>query len=153
MISIKPHHFVDVVTALGRGVRSFEPDPRGHALHSVAAQIQSRPSLTLLIELGADSICVPCRHNIRGLCNDTIDTSFRPAAPAAKGEWNLRLDRRWCTRLGLAQGDRATVRQLCLRLRERAGDLAEIYREEPAQRTADRAANLQQGLALLLGTE
>ncbi|MEW6750741.1 MAG: hypothetical protein AB1505_07155 [Candidatus Latescibacterota bacterium] len=151
MIAIKPHHFVDIVTSLGRGVRSFAPDARGHALHVVARAVQADPSLMLVVELGADAICLPCRHNVRGLCDDVIDTSRRPAAPSSKREWNLRLDRRWCARLGLGQGERLTVRQLCVRLRDAAGDLVGIYPEEEAARTADRQANLSQGIALLLG--
>ena len=96
MISIKPHHFVDIITAFGGGRTEFEPHPYAHALHSVAERILSDPGVRLRIELGADDICLPCRHNADGLCDDTIDTSFRPEAPRSKLEWNLLIDRRWC---------------------------------------------------------
>ena len=38
-IRMKPHHFVDIVTALGQGQTTYTPHPYGHALHKVAASI------------------------------------------------------------------------------------------------------------------
>ncbi len=151
MVDMKPHHFVDILTALGEGVTRYEPHPYGHALHTVAARILADPGVRLRIELGADAICRPCRHNVGGLCDDTIDTSYRPQAPGSKREWNLRLDTRWCERLGLAQGDTLTALELCRRIRERAGEIADIYREIPADRTARRQASLRRGVAVYLG--
>jgi hypothetical protein len=152
VIRIKPHHFVDIVTVIGRGTVEFAPHPYGHAVHLVARWVLSDPGAMLEMELGADDICAPCVHNIDGRCDDTIDTSFRPDAPPAKSEWNLMIDRRWCDRLGLAPGDRLTVRQFCQRLRDRAGDITDIYREIPADRTADRARHLAAGVDPLLRT-
>lgn len=80
MIGIKPHHFVDIVKALGEGRNEIMPHPYGHALHSVTQAILKNRDIELRIELGADDICRPCSHNSEGLCDDTIDTSFRPAA-------------------------------------------------------------------------
>jgi hypothetical protein len=150
MIAIKPHHFVDIITWFGDGHSSLEPHPFGHALHSVAESIIGNLDLALRIEIQADDICLPCRHNNQGRCGDTIDTSFRPAAPKSKLEWNLLIDRRWCTRLGLRQNDRLTVRDLCELLRDHAGDIGDIYREVPKDRTAVRQAKLEKGIARLL---
>ena len=151
VIRIKPHHFIDIVTAFGRGQTAFPPHPYGHALHTVAAELLPQRDALLEIELGADDVCRPCRHNVNGLCDDVIDTSFRPDAPASKREYNLRIDERWCRRLGLAQGDRLTARQFCRRLRQRAGDITGIYRETPAARTAERQRNLHAGIEKFLG--
>ena len=150
MVSIKPHHFVDIITSLGDGVAHHEAHPYGHALHTVAHTILTNPDVMLEIELGADAICGPCRHNVEGRCDDVIDTSFRPEAPKSKGEWNLRIDRRWCERLALMQGDQLTARALCQRIRDRAGDITAIYREIPAERTAERQSKLQMGVAAFL---
>ncbi|NLW50303.1 MAG: hypothetical protein GXY85_05590 [Candidatus Brocadiaceae bacterium] len=149
-IRVKPHHVVDIITSFGTGRRRFEPHPYGHAVHSVAAAVAADPDVMLQMELGADDICAPCSHNIDGVCDDTIDTSYRPTAPSLKREWNLRLDRRWCTALGLREGDRLTARRFCELLRDGPQDLTDIYREIPADRTADRAANLQKGVAAFL---
>ena len=150
MFSIKPHHFVDIITALGQGCIPVEPHPYGHAVHIVAQGVMANRDVALRIELGADDICAPCRHNIEGLCDDVIDTSFRPTAPVSKREWNLLIDERWCARLGIQQGDVLTARQFCVRLRDRAGDITSIYREIPACRTADRQRNLERGLEKFL---
>ena len=150
MISIKPHHFVDIVTALGEGRTEFQPHPYGHAVHSVAKEILANRDVNLRIEFGADDICLPCRHNVAGLCDDTIDTSFRPQAPKSKREYNLLIDRRWAERLGVQQDDQLTARELCSRIRDCAGDISDIYRETPADRTAARQAKLQRGVARFL---
>ena len=150
-IRIKPHHFVDILIALGRGQPEFEPHPYGHAVHSVAARLLDDRDTLLEIEMGADDICRPCVHNVAGQCDDTIDTSFRPEAPASKREYNLRIDRRWLARLGLSEGERLTSREFCRRLRRRLGDLAVIYRELPADRVAERTAALEAGVEQFLG--
>lgn len=150
MIAIKPHHFVDIVTTLGSGQTEFRPHPHGHALHMVAQQILGNPDLLLCIELGTDDICLPCRHNIAGICDDNIDTSFRPEAPKSKREYNLLFDQRWTERLWLRPGDQLTARELCLRIRDSAGDILDIYRESPSDRTAARQAKLQWGVARFL---
>jgi hypothetical protein len=150
MIAIKPHHFVDIVTALGGGRTEFQPHLYGHAVHSVAKEILSNPDIALRIELGADHICLPCCHNIGGLCDDIIDTSFRPQAPKSKREYNLLIDRRWCKRLGLRQDDQLTARELCLRICDCTDDITDVYREIPSERTAERQAKLWRGLAKFL---
>ena len=150
-IRIKPHHFIDIVTSIGAGQTVFEPHPYGHAVHSVSDRVWSDRQTMLEMELGADDICAPCVHNANGLCTDTIDTSYRPEAPSSKREWNLIIDRRWCDRLGISEGDRLSAVTFCERLRERAGDLTEIYREIPSEMTAERQRKLEQGIARFLG--
>ncbi len=149
VIRIKPHHFVDIITSYGRGEK-FEPHPYGHAVHTVAERILSHRDITLVMELGADDICKPCKHNVNGRCDDVIDTSYRPNAPPGKQDWNLLIDRRWCERLTLSAGDRLTARQFCERLRDQAGDITDIYREIPAEMTAERAKALQAGVRRFL---
>ena len=150
MISIKPHHFVDIVTAFGEGRVDPQPHPYGHAVHSVTKQVLSDREVNLRMEIGDDDICHPCCHNVDGLCDDTVDTSFRPQAPESKREYNLLIDERWAERLGVRQNDVFTARGLCLRIRDRAGDISDIYRETPADRTAARQAKLQRGIARFL---
>jgi hypothetical protein len=137
---------VDIVVSFGVGRRTFEPHPYGHAVHTVSKRILNDPDVLLEIELGADDICGPCAHNVDGSCNDTIDTSYRPQAPPSKKEWNLLIDGRWCERLGIHQGDRLTARELCERIRDRAGDITDIYQELPPDMVAERSARLAEGL-------
>jgi hypothetical protein len=150
LIRIKPHHFVDIITSFSTDDLTFTPSPYGHAVHTVSERVLENRDVLLEMELGADDICAPCKHNIDGICDDTIDTSFRPEAPSSKREWNLIIDKRWCGRLKLKQGDRLTAREFCQRLRDDSGDITDIYREIPAERTAERARNLKAGIQKFL---
>jgi len=150
MIAIKPHHFVDIVTAFADGCAEFQPHPYGHAVHSVAKEILSNRDVDLRIEFGTDDICRPCRHNVNDLCDDTIDISFRPQAPRSKREYNLLIDQRWAERLGIQQGDRLAAREMCSHIQDCAGNIRDIYRETPADRVAERQAKLQSGVARFL---
>lgn len=150
IISIKPHHFVDIVTSFGKGERTFKPHSYGHAFHSVSEQILNERGVRLKIELGIDDICRPCVHNAGGVCDDTIDTSYRPAAPSSKNDWNLLIDRRWCKRLEIVQGDQFSARELCERIRDKMGDITDIYREIPARMTANRSTTLVKGIEFFL---
>ena len=150
MTAIKPHHFVDIITNFGEGKYAVDPHPYGHGVHTVTRRLLENRDEPLRIELGIDDICAPCIHHIDGVCDDTIDTSWRPAAPPLKQDWNLLLDNRWCERLGLAQNDRITARELCVRIRDRAGDITDIYREIPADRTLERQTKLDAGIRFFL---
>ena len=116
------------------------------------AQVLADRHILLEMELDADDICGPCTHNMDGLCDDVIDISFRPEAPVSKREWNLRIDQRWCERLQLAPKDQLTAARFCMRLRQRAGVITDIYREIPPAMTADRQAKLEAGVSLYLAT-
>lgn len=150
MIRIKPHHFVDVITSFSAEDLTFRPSPYGHAVHTVSEQILRNPDVLLEMELGADDICAPCKHNIKGLCDDTIETSFRPEAPSSKREWNLIIDKRWCERLNLQQGDRIAAKQFCERLQANTDDITDIYREIPLERTTERLRKLRAGIEKFL---
>jgi hypothetical protein len=150
--AIKPHHFVDILTSFGDGKRSFHSHPYGHAVHTISEQVLADRDFVLKIELGADDICGPCVHNDGGSCVDTIDTSYRPAAPSSKREWNLLIDERWCERIGAQQGDRFIARDLAKRIQDYMGDIADIYREIPVEMTKERAQKLIKGLQFYCGS-
>lgn len=150
MISIKPHHFVDIMASLGAGKRKFSPHPYGHAVHTISQQILSNHDVLLEIELGSDDICKPCRHNVGGLCDDRIDISFRPAAPPLKVEWNLLIDQRWCERLMIRQGDRMSACSLAERIYLFWGDITTIYPELPAERATAKGAQIMEGIRYFL---
>lgn len=151
MINIKPHHFVDILRALGDESSEFTPHPYGHDVHTVAAEILGDRDVMLQMELGADDICRPCIHNIDGACDDTIDTSFRPQAPRSKQAWNLLIDQRWCKVLGLNDGERLTARQFCELVRRNLDSMPSIYQEISPDRVATRTRELRHGIGRLLG--
>ncbi len=151
IIEIKPHHFVDIITSFGDGKRAFQPHPYGHAVHTISQRILDNHDILLEIELGADDICKPCIHNVSGSCDDTIDTSFRPTAPSSKRDWNLLIDRRWCERIKVKQGDKLSARELAKQIQDYMEDITDIYREIPADRTTERARKLLRGLQFFAG--
>jgi hypothetical protein len=151
IIRIKPHHFVDIITSFSAQDLTFEPSLYGHAVHTVSEHIPHDRDVILEMELGADDICAPCKHNINGLCDDIIDTSFRPEASSSKREWNLMIDKRWCERLNLQQGDRLTAKEFCEQLQSNTDDITDIYREIPNDQTAERLRDLKAGIKRLLG--
>ncbi|HNS32084.1 MAG TPA: hypothetical protein PKN36_03810 [bacterium] len=145
-LSIKPHHLVDIIISFGYESIEFKPHPFGHAVHKVAETVFNNPDEKFCIELGADTICSPCKYNVNNRCIDTIDTSYRPLAPRSKNEWNLLLDRRWCEKLGLKQGDVLTARQFGRLVEEKGGDISDIYRELPSEMISKRKQALAKGL-------
>jgi len=150
IIHLRPLHFVDIICDYGAGTETFEPHPFGHALHRVAERILRDKDTLLEITLEADDVCRPCLHNISGVCDNVIDRSFRPTAPPLMRDWDRLINRRWCERLGMAEGDRLTAREFCQRLRRRAGDITAIFPEIVDDRIAVKAENLRAGIGKYL---
>ncbi len=150
-LTVKPHHFVDILADYGLGQVPSGPNPYHHDVPRVTAVVLDDPDVLLRIEMGADAICQPCVHNVGGLCDDTLDPSHGPHVSRLKRELNLLLDQRWCARLGLSQGEQLTARELAERIRDRRGDPRDIYRELPPSYGEDRARALSLGLAKYLG--
>ncbi|HOK55914.1 MAG TPA: hypothetical protein PKV21_04655 [bacterium] len=151
MIRIKPHHFVDIVRDYGKGIKEYTPHPYGHALHIIAKKILGDLDIIIQIELGIDDICEPCIHNVNGVCDDLIDTSFRPQAPESKNEWNLLIDKRWCNVLNIKQEDLIGIKELCKRIKNCSySDIKNIYRELPENMIVEREKNIKKGLELIL---
>lgn len=149
-IRIRPLHFVDIVCDYGAGTEEFTPHPYGHAVHTVANIMLGDRDTLLEITLEPDDVCMPCVHNVDGVCDNVIDRSFRPTAPVLMRDWDLRINRRWCERLGIAEGDRYTARELCMRLRERAGDITELFPEIIDDRILTKEKNMREGIRKFL---
>ena len=145
-IKIKPHHFIDVITSFSEEELLLKPHKYQHHVHSVTKEIIENRDLILEIELNDDDICQSCIHNIKGICDDTLDISNRPEVPSLKREWNLILDKRWCKRLNLEQGVKISVSDFCELLKEGSNNLLEIYKENDKENTAKREINLKIGL-------
>ena len=64
------------------------------------------------------------------------------------------IDRRWCDRFGIEQGDRFSAGELCGLIRDKMDDIADIYLcEIPADMTEQRRGNLVRGLGYYLGAK
>jgi len=149
-IRIRPLHFVDIICDYGAGTEEFLPHPYGHAVHTVANAMLKDRGRPLEITLDPDDVCIPCVHNVNGLCDNVIDRSFRPTAPVLMRDWDLLINQRWCGRLDIAEGDRLTAHELCMRLRDRAGDITELFPEIIDDRIATKAKNMREGIRKFL---
>ncbi len=58
MISIKPHHFVDILTALGEGRADRRPHPNGLGVHRATREILARKVVKQLLLLPILLVCV-----------------------------------------------------------------------------------------------
>ena len=152
LIRIKPHHFIDVITSFSAKELVIKPHNYQHGVHSITKEIIENRDLILEIELDADDICKPCIHNIEGICDDTLDISIRPKVPSLKREWNLILDKRWCERLNLEQGERITALDFCILLKDNSNNFLEIYEENDKENTVKREINLKIGLQKYLAS-
>jgi len=153
IVHIRPLHFVDILCDHGAGKDIFAPHPFGHALHLFAGRIMGDKDTLLEITLDPDDVCKPCLHNRSGECDNVIDTSFRPTAPPLMRDWDLLINQRWCERLSIAEGERYTARELCLRLRDRAGDITGIFPEFIDNRAETKARNMREGIRKFLEPE
>ncbi len=151
VIFIRPLHFVDIICDYGAGVDEFTPHPYGHAIHLVANRMLRDRDTLLEITLEPDDVCKPCSHNVDGVCDNTIDRSYRPDAPPLMRDWDLLINRRWCERLGIREGERYTARELCALLRDRAGDIRSVFPEILDGRTAVKEKNMREGIRKFLG--
>lgn len=148
---IRPLHFVDILCDYGAGVDVFTPHAFGHALHTVANRFIADPEIMLEITFDADEVCGPCVHNIDGVCDNTLDRSYRPSAPVMMRDWDLMINRRWCERLAIHPGDRLTARTFGELLRDRRGDITELFPEILDDRILTKEKNLKEGIRKLLG--
>ncbi|MFB3893443.1 MAG: DUF1284 domain-containing protein [Phycisphaerae bacterium] len=124
MMRLRPHHLIDIVTSFGQG-RQFSPHPYGHALHTVAREVLANPDIEVEFIIGADDICQPCSHlTPDGRCDDIL-TRFDP--PISKQDYNDALDRRVFKHMGMAPGNKMTVRQFLERVASRLPGLMDAF--------------------------
>ena len=147
---LKPHHLVDILSSFRIENLEFKPSALGHDVHRIAEIVFNDPDVEFEIELGIDTICLPCKYNVGNKCIDTIDTSYRPLAPKSKNDWNLLIDNRWCEKLGIKQGDIFTAKQFAKMVKEKATDVSNIYREFPADMITRKQEAIQQGVECFL---
>lgn len=150
VIRIRPLHFVDILCDYGAGTDVFEPHPFGHAVHTVANDFLKNKDRMLEITLEPDAVCIPCVHNVGNVCDNLLDRTGRPSAPVMMRDWDLAINQRWCARLGIGEGERYTARQLVERLRDRKGDINDIFPEILDNRIKIKAVNLDKGIEKFL---
>ena len=146
MISIKPHHFIDIITSFGTGQRTFQSHPYGHNVHTVSQQILDDCNMILEMELDADDICKPCIHNINGVCDDNLqDRSM------SKHDFNTALDARLFQQLGLSEDMEMEAGDFCRVLRGKFGEPSQIWTHLSSKEAKSRFEMMSKGIEKLLG--
>ncbi len=143
MLTLRPHHLLDIVTQYGAG-HPFTPSPMGHAVHSVAETVIADPDLEVSFIAGADDICAPCRNLVGGRC---IDVLSQLDPPISKQDYNDALDLRLMALLGMEQGTRRTVREFLRMVQTRLDEVAPVCthpKEDPEARRRHLGAGLRE---------
>jgi hypothetical protein len=144
-IVLRPHHLLDILRDYGYGIR-YEPHEYGHALHTVAGKIFTDPDREIVLVVAADDVCRPCRHlRPGGQCDDTME---KDGIPVSKQAYNDALDRRLWAYLGLEGGNRMTVGDFLVRVRNRLEGMEDVC-AHPGEDREYRKIGLVEGLKKL----
>ena len=90
-ITIKPHHFMDIIKLYGSGIEHFIPDEKmHHDFYKVANEIINDPNTSLNLTIHGDDICKPCiKYH-----HECIDPLNHIPGFNTKNEYNQTLDQR-----------------------------------------------------------
>jgi hypothetical protein len=144
-MKLRPHHLIDIVSDYGQGV-VFKPHPYGHAVHTVAECVLNDLDLEVAFVLGADTICMPCRHlKADGQCDDVLS---QLEEPAPKQAYNDALDGKLFAYLGMEPAARMTVRAFLEKVSRRTPGIEKIC-THPGEQESERLKGLEEGLTRL----
>lgn len=91
-ITIKPHHFLDVIKLYGSGIEVFVPDEKmGHDFYQIANKIIQNPYLQCQLTITGDDICLPCSYYQHHQCQDIMT---HISNLSSKNQYNQLLDQR-----------------------------------------------------------
>ncbi|MEG0367186.1 MAG: DUF1284 domain-containing protein [Coprobacillus sp.] len=136
MITIKPHHFVDIIKLYGAGIEVFVPDEKmGHDFYKIANMIISEPSIELKLTIGADDICQPCHYCINGVCDDGLSSI---KGISKKDSYNKKLDQRIIDLLKLNIKHNYSACELCRLMSKDSDFIFDVWKEENDELTQKR---------------
>lgn len=140
-VTIKPHHFMDIIKLYGGGLERFMPDPAmGHDFYRIANLVLENPELPLRLTTEGDDICKPCKY-YAGRCSDLI--SHIPGI-TEKDSYNKLLDSRILKLFHLA-GPGYTPRTLCQALYRQRSLIFDVWKEENREAAEKRYALFSAG--------
>lgn len=136
MITIKPHHFVDIIKLYGAGIEVFVPDEKmGHDFYKIANMIISEPSVELKLTIGVDDICQPCHYCINGVCDDGLSSIN---GISKKDSYNKKLDQRIIDLLKLNIKHDYSAYELCRLMSKDSDFIFDVWKEENDELTQKR---------------
>jgi hypothetical protein len=98
IMKLRPHHIIDIIKGHGNDI-IYQPHPYGHSQHIVAPELLSGLDVNIRIVIGADDICLGCKHLMSdGQCDDVL-AQLTPSP--SKQAYNDVLDSRLFDHFGL----------------------------------------------------
>ena len=151
-VTIKPHHFLDIIKLYGAGITCFVRDETyQHDFYRIANLVLADHQLPVRLTVHGDDICLPCRYYSRqgeGVCSDSI--AHIPDL-ASKDEWNKILDNRIIRMVVPDSGAVYTAEEFCRLLYDHRDDIYEIWKEDDAGKTKERFRLFCAGAVRYLG--
>lgn len=125
-ITIKPHHFMDIIKLYGSGLEKFVPDLKmEHDFYKVGNAILENKNIQLTLTTQGDDICKPC-VKYQEHC---IDELIHIPSFTRKNDYNIMLDKRIMALYHLEK-DKYTAFELCSILYENMRFIFEVWKEE-----------------------
>lgn len=122
-MELRPHHILDIISDHGKDI-VYEPNTFGHSLHIVAPKMLSDLDQKVKLVIGADDICVGCKHLMPdGKCSDVLP-QLTPSP--SKQAYNDVLDSRLFDLFELEVGTVLTVRQYLEMVNDEVPGIEEI---------------------------
>ncbi len=144
-MKLRPHHILDIVTNHGKS-REFPPSDYGHSQHIVAPKLLSNLELMVKLVLGADDICVACKHLLSdGKCKDVL-SQLTPSP--SKQAYNDVLDCRIFDHLEIEVDSVLTIRKYLELVNEKVPGIEKIC-THPKRDEKERLTGLIDGLLKL----
>ncbi|MBB6713394.1 hypothetical protein [Clostridium gasigenes] len=127
-ITIKPHHFMDIIKLYGAGIKIFIPDEKmGHDFYKVANTIITNPTIELRLTIQYDDICKPCKMCADNICIDVVE---HIEGYNSKDTYNKIIDTRLIHMLNLDIDKVYSTRELCQVMLENHKSIFDIWRDD-----------------------
>lgn len=138
-ITLKPHHFMDILKLYGTGIQEFTPDESlGHDFHQVANTLIQNLNQTIRVTLQMDSICIPCKKCVDQKCADQLT---HIEGFTSKETYNQLIDARFIELLNLDLDYIFTAKELAQLMLDHHLSIFEIWQERPLVHTIQRHDN------------
>ena len=143
IITIKPHHFLDIIKLHGAGLDIFVPDEKmGHDFYRIGNIILENKDVKLHLTIDADDICTPCKYCKDGKCIDKLTTI---EGYTEKDTYNKELDKRMIKYYNLDINKEYTAEELCTIYLSNPENIFKVWQEEPDENTNKRHDLFQTG--------
>lgn len=125
-ITIKPHHFMDIIKLYGSGLEKFVPDLKmEHDFYKVGNAILENKNIQLTLTTQGDDICKPC-VKYQEYC---IDELTHIPSFTSKNKYNITLDERIISLYHLEE-ESYTALELCFILYTHKEYIFDVWKEE-----------------------